>query len=125
MKAQAFISILTISILLTFSMDLFGQSASTKNAKSSTLSPAVEAAEMQYKDLPMAVMKAVETDKYSSWKVDKVYKVGKRTPGSAHHYMIRYQTGKGNEFTDVYLDENGEILDPQGSASESDSNMNN
>lgn len=114
MSKTTFISIL-VAICLSpiVPLESFGQ-----NSSSNTLAPAEETVEMRYDDLPRPILKVLKTDRYAGWKVDKVYKVGKRTPGSAHHYMIRYETGK--QTTDVYLDEHGNTIDPQGSASESE-----
>ncbi|MCB0756044.1 MAG: hypothetical protein H6603_04110 [Flavobacteriales bacterium] len=89
-------------------MVAFGQ-----NGKSSSLSPAEESMEMKYEDLPEPISKILKQDKYSLMEVEKIYKVGKRDAVRDYHYTIRFKTGE--QLTDVYFDENGNVIDPQDS----------
>lgn len=114
MKKSIFLtSVLTILVSLTASTGLVGQEVPDQNNEASSLAPAEESVEMEYDDLPDPVRKVLQTDKYAGWEVDKVYKAGKRLAVREYHYTIRFNTD--GQVTDVYLDENGNVIDPQDS----------
>jgi len=114
-------TLLTFAISIVGTSGLFAQDASGQKAKASSLSPVEESVEMEYDDLPDPVRKGLKTDKYAGWEVDKVYKVGKRVAPREDHYTIRFKTSK--EMTDVYLDENGNVIDPQDSDNPNSANI--
>lgn len=104
---------ITLGLLFITSIPVSAQDAFDQQRKGNTLKPAIESVEMKYEDLPSPVLKVLKTDKYTGLKIDKVYKVGKRKAQREDHYTIRFNTG--SETTDVYLDENGNVIDPQDS----------
>lgn len=116
--------LLSITIIISGSLlthkSAAGQEVFGQKAKSNTLTPVSELEEMDYDDLPPAVLELLRDDKYAGWKVDKVYVVGKRSARKEAHYTIRFKEGKDN--LDVYVDENGNVIDPQGSDTSEDVN---
>lgn len=111
-------SILFFCFSLFVSLTTYGQ-----NVKPSSLAPSEESVEVKYDELPEAIVKILKQDKYSLLKVEKIYKVGKRNATRDHHYAIRFKSGA--ERTDVYFDENGNVIDPQDSDNPRDSKTNN
>lgn len=95
-------SSLTFTQNTAFGQDVFGQ-----EVRPSTISPE----EMEYEDLPEAVRMVIERDEFNGLVLDKVYSVGPRKAAREKHYTIRFK--KGNEYEDVYLDNQGNIIDPQ------------
>jgi hypothetical protein len=91
---------------------VFGQTP-----KGNTLVPVSEFEEMQFSDLPETVRSVLAKDEYAGMKIDKIYKVGKRKAQREDQYTIRFKTEK--DFIDVYLNDNGNVIDPQDSDNKS------
>ena len=108
-------SLLTIFVTLSFSSTTFGQ-----QQKSTSLAPNDETVEMKYEDLPKSVIETLDRNRYADLEVEKVHKVGKRNAQRENHYMIRYKNDTA--MVDVYLDEKGNVIDPQDSDNRSGSN---
>lgn len=118
MKKLLYISLLSIAGSLFVSTAAFSQEVFGQQPKANTLVPADEQEEMGYDDLPMAVQKVLKSDAYQSWELDKVYKVGPRRAQREDHYTIRFQ--KGKQYMDVYLDKDGNVVDPQDEQAKTD-----
>lgn len=111
MKKLLFISLLMMAGPLFVCTDVFGQEVFGQQPKANTLVPVDEQEEMGYDDLPKAVKKVLRSDAYQTWEMDKVYKVGPRQAQREDHYTVRFR--KGKQYMDVYLDKDGNVVDPQ------------
>lgn len=93
----AFITTTTAS-----AQEVFGQ-----DAQPSSMNPV----EMGYDDLPEQVRSVAESPEFNHLELDKVYKVGERNDLHPDHYTIRFKNN--NTYEDVYVDAEGNIIDPQ------------
>lgn len=106
-KLLIVLTIFTFGSQIICSKNVFGQEVFGQDVEAVTLYPD----EMEYDDLPQAVQTVLERKEFRGLIVDKVYKVGSREIDKEHHYTIRFRNG--DEFEDVYLDNEGNIIDPQ------------
>lgn len=111
MKQSAYISFeIIIVVSLLTSTVVNGQEVFGQDDVPNSLSPKVE---IGYDDLPEKVRAAIKRSEFSKLELENVYEVGKRTAQRQVHYTVRFKNGE--EFHDIYLDEEGNTIDPQDS----------
>lgn len=114
MKQSTYIFIIVLS--LATSNVVQGQEVFGQDNVPNSLTPGVE---ISYDDLPEKVRSVVEKSEFGKLELKNVYEVGKRTAQRKVHYNVRFKNG--DEFYDVYLDDEGNIIDPQDSDNDSNS----
>ena len=100
--------------MLSTTSQVFGQEKFGQEDIPNSLTPKVE---IGFDDLPEKVRSVIERSEFGKLELENVYEVGKRTGQRQVHYTVRFKNGE--TFHDIYLDDEGNVIDPQDSDSKS------
>lgn len=100
-------TILTFSSQFLINKKVVGQEAFGQEVLSSTL----YSNEIEYDDLPEPVRAVAARSEFRGMTIDKLYEVGPRKAQREDKYMIRFKNGE--QYEDVYIDSEGNVVDPQ------------
>ena len=99
---------ITLGLILSITSQVFGQEEFGQENIPNSLTPKVK---IGNDDLPEKVRSVIERNEFGKLELENVYEVGKRTGQRQVHYTVRFN--KGGEFYDIYLDDEGHVIDPQ------------
>ena len=108
------IGLTIVTLVISTNLQVFGQEEFGQEDIPNSMTPKVE---IGYDDLPKKVRSVIERSEFGKLELENVYEVGKRTGQRQVHYTVRFKNGEA--FHDIYLDDEGNVIDPQDSDSKS------
>ena len=100
---RIFVSFIVMIFLGTFSLT----AAPKEFAKTYQITQDDDKSEISYEDLPEAVQKALEDEKYTDWTIEKIFKVTNKSDNSVYYSV---ELSSGEKSSTVKFDESGNLM---------------